>query len=52
MLGCPQVATEIAAILPFRVMGDLMGIERKDEPAILRRVNALLTGSDPEYRPG
>src|SRR5581483_4029806 len=36
---------EVASIFPFRVMGELMGISRDDEPAILRRINLRLIGN-------
>ena len=44
--------TEVASLLPFRVMADLMGMERADEQATLRRTNALLGGTDPELAAG
>jgi cholest-4-en-3-one 26-monooxygenase len=44
--------TEVACLLPMRVMSSLMGMDRADEAMILRRTNALLGGSDPEYSAG
>jgi len=43
--------TEVAALLPIRVMSDLMGISPNDEPGTFRWVAARVIGSDPEYAP-
>lgn len=44
--------TEVATLLPMRVMSALMGMKRDDEKTILRRTNAQLGGTDPEYSAG
>ena len=38
--------SEVATLLPFRVISELMGISREDEPAILERVKAQAIGAD------
>jgi cytochrome P450 len=43
--------TDVAMPFPLRVIGTMMGIAREDEPAILRRTNATIGGTDPEYAP-
>jgi cholest-4-en-3-one 26-monooxygenase len=47
--GGGDFVTDVAALYPLRVMGVLLGIEREDEPAVNRRMNAIVQGSDPEY---
>ncbi|MGH9057279.1 MAG: cytochrome P450 [Acidimicrobiales bacterium] len=41
--------TEVAALLPLRVIVDLMGIPRSQERAIFDRTNIVLGFTDPEY---
>jgi methyl-branched lipid omega-hydroxylase len=43
--------TEVAALLPLRVIVDLMGIPRHDEGFIFDRTNVILGFTDPEYVP-
>jgi cytochrome P450 len=38
---------EVATLLPLRLMSDLLGIAREEEAAILRRVDAQATGTEP-----
>ncbi|MCH2173585.1 cytochrome P450 [Myxococcota bacterium] len=49
--GGGDFVTELAMPFPLRVIGQMMGIQREDEPGILRRANATIGGSDPEYAP-
>ena len=49
--GGGDFATEVASPFPLRVIGQMMGIAREDEPAVLRRTNATIGGTDPEYAP-
>src|SRR6476619_2681538 len=46
--GCDFV-TEVAALVPLRVIVDLMGIPRDEERYIFDRTNIILGESDPEY---
>jgi len=41
--------TEVAALLPLRVIVDLMGIPRSEEQFIFDRSNVILGFTDPEY---
>jgi cytochrome P450 len=41
--------TDVAARLPLRVIVDLMGIPRSEEPFIFERTNIILGAGDPEY---
>jgi cytochrome P450 len=41
--------TEVAALLPLRVIVDLMGIPRSEERFIFDRTNVILGFTDPEY---
>ena len=41
--------TEVAALLPLRIILDLMGIPRSDEQFIFERTNIILGAGDPEY---
>jgi methyl-branched lipid omega-hydroxylase len=41
--------TEVAARLPLRVIVELMGIPRTEEPFIFERTNVILGAGDPEY---
>jgi cytochrome P450 len=43
--------TEVAALLPLRIIVDLMGIPRSEEKAIFERSNVVLGFLDPEYVP-
>ena len=43
--------TEVAALLPLRVIVDLMGIPRSEEKFIFDRTNVILGFTDPEYVP-
>ena len=43
--------TEVAALLPLRIIVDLMGIPRSEEKAIFERSNVVLGFMDPEYVP-
>jgi methyl-branched lipid omega-hydroxylase len=46
--GCDFV-TDVAALLPLRVICDMMGIPRSDEQFIFDRTNVILGAGDPEY---
>ena len=41
--------TEVAALVPLRVIVDLMGIPRSEEQYIFDRTNIILGATDPEY---
>jgi cytochrome P450 len=41
--------TDFAALLPLRVIVDLMGIPRREEAFIFERTNVILGFTDPEY---
>jgi cytochrome P450 len=43
--------TDVAALLPLRVIVDLMGIPRSEEKFIFDRTNVILGFTDPEYVP-
>jgi methyl-branched lipid omega-hydroxylase len=43
--------TDFAALLPLRIIVDLMGIPRSEEKYIFDRTNVILGASDPEYVP-
>src|SRR5690606_38672019 len=43
--------TEVAALLPLRIIVDMMGIPRSEERFIFDRTNIILGGTDPEYVP-
>jgi cytochrome P450 len=47
---CDFVA-EVAALLPLRIIVDLMGIPRSEEKFILDATNVILAATDPEYVP-
>jgi cytochrome P450 len=49
--GEGDFVTEIAAILPLRIIVDLMGIPRSHEQFIFDRTNVILGLGDPEYVP-
>lgn len=43
--------TDFAALLPLRIVDDMLGIPREYEQFIFDRTNVVLGGSDPEYVP-
>lgn len=43
--------TDVAALLPLRVIVDLMGIPRSEEKTIFERSNVIIGFTDPEYVP-
>jgi cytochrome P450 len=43
--------TQVAALLPLRVIIDLMGIPRREEQFIVNATNVILGATDPEYVP-
>ena len=43
--------TEVAALLPLRIILDLMGIPRSQEQFVFERTNVILGFTDPEYVP-
>jgi cytochrome P450 len=43
--------TDVAALLPLRVIVDMMGIPRSEERFIFDRTNIILGANDPEYVP-
>jgi cytochrome P450 len=47
--GSCDFVTEVAALLPLRVIIDLMGIPRSQEQFIFDRTNVVLGFTDPEY---
>jgi cytochrome P450 len=47
--GSCDFVTEVAALLPLRVIIDLMGIPRSEEKFIFDRTNVVLGFTDPEY---
>jgi methyl-branched lipid omega-hydroxylase len=47
--GSCDFVTEVAALLPLRVIIDLMGIPRSEEQFIFDRTNVVLGFTDPEY---
>ena len=47
--GQCDFVTEVAALLPLRVIVDLMGIPRSEEKFIFDRTNVILGFTDPEY---
>src|ERR1700722_10354611 len=49
--GRCDFVTEVAALLPLRVIVDLMGIPRSEEKFIFDRTNVILGFTDPEYVP-
>jgi len=49
--GQCDFVTEVAALLPLRVIVDLMGIPRSEEKFIFDRTNVILGFTDPEYVP-
>jgi methyl-branched lipid omega-hydroxylase len=49
--GSCDFVTEVAAVLPLRIIVDMMGIPRSDEKFIFDRTNVILGAGDPEYVP-
>jgi cytochrome P450 len=49
--GSCDFVTDVAALLPLRVIVDMMGIPRSEEKFIFDRTNIILGASDPEYVP-
>ena len=49
--GGGDFVTEVAAPFPMRVMGAMLGIRREDEAEVMRRTNATIGATDPEYAP-
>ena len=47
--GSCDFVTDVAALLPLRVIVDLMGIPRSQEQFIFDRTNVILGFTDPEY---
>ena len=47
--GSCDFVTEVAALLPLRIIVDLMGIPRSDEKFVFDRTNIILGAGDPEY---
>ena len=43
--------TDVAALLPLRIIVDMMGIPRSEEQFIFDRTNVILGLGDPEYVP-
>jgi cytochrome P450 len=49
--GSCDFVTEVAAVLPLRIIVDMMGIPRSQEQFIFDRTNIILGAGDPEYVP-
>jgi methyl-branched lipid omega-hydroxylase len=49
--GEGDFVTDVAALLPLRVIVDMMGIPRSEEKFIFERTNVVLGFTDPEYVP-
>ncbi|MHB8466638.1 MAG: cytochrome P450, partial [Acidimicrobiales bacterium] len=49
--GACDFVTEVSAVLPLRVIIDLMGIPRREEEFIVRATNTMFGITDPEYVP-
>ena len=43
--------TDVAALLPLRIIVDMMGIPRSEEKFVFDRTNVILGAGDPEYVP-
>lgn len=50
-LGHCDFVTEVAGLLPLRVIVDMMGIPRSEEKFIFDRTNTIAGSTDPEYVP-
>lgn len=48
-VGRCDFVTEVAALLPLRVVCQMLGIPRSEEPTALACANTILSGGDPEY---
>ncbi|MDQ6697175.1 MAG: cytochrome P450 [Actinomycetota bacterium] len=46
-----DLVTEVAALLPLRIIVDMMGLPRSEEKFIFDRTNVILGLGDPEYVP-
>ena len=46
-----DLVTEVAALLPLRIIVDMMGLPRSEERFIFDRTNVILGLGDPEYVP-
>ena len=49
--GSCDFVTEVAALVPLRIIIDLMGIPRSEERYIFDRTNVIVGDMDPEYVP-
>ena len=49
--GPCDFVTDVAALLPLRVIGEMMGIAESDYPTLLRCSNIILSQGDAEYVP-
>ncbi len=49
--GSCDFVTDVAAVLPLRIIVDMMGIPRSQEQFIFDRTNVILGAGDPEYVP-
>jgi cytochrome P450 len=47
--GTCDFVTDVAALLPVRVINDMMGVSRCYESCILQLTNVIMGASDPEY---
>lgn len=47
--GACDFATQVAALLPLRVVCRMMGVPASEEPTVLGCANTILSGGDPEY---
>lgn len=47
--GSCDFATDVAAPFPLRIICEMMGVPRSDEPVVLKCSNTILSGGDPEY---
>lgn len=49
--GACDFVTEVAALLPLRIVNDMMGVPRSHERRIFDLTNIIMGASDPEYVP-
>lgn len=49
--GSCDFVTDVAAILPIRIVNDMMGVPRSYEQRIFELTNVIMGASDPEYIP-
>jgi cytochrome P450 len=47
--GQCDFVTEVAALLPLRIVNNMMGIPRSEEKFIFDQTNVIMAASDPEY---